>query len=251
MRIDILTLFPEMIEGVFNSSILKRATEAGYLEINIHDFRLFSKDKNHKVDDYTYGGGAGMLIRVDPVCDCLKSIPGYKEAHKLITTPTGKVFNQDMAKLFSSKEHIIIICGHYEGIDDRILNYVDEEVSIGDYVLTGGELAACIIVDATSRLIEGVLGNNESSQTETFDDNLLEYPQYTRPVEYDGYKVPDVLISGHHENIRKFRRYESLKKTYLKRPELIEKASLTKEDLKMLEEIKSKNLSWFFKQNNV
>ena len=242
MRIDILTLFPEMIEGVFNSSILKRAIEAGYLEINIHDFRLFSKDKNHKVDDYTYGGGAGMLIRVDPVCDCLKSIPGYKEAHKLITTPTGKVFNQDMAKLFSSKEHIIIICGHYEGIDDRILNYIDEEVSIGDYVLTGGELAACIIVDATSRLIEGVLGNNESSQTETFDDNLLEYPQYTRPVEYDGYKVPDVLISGHHENIRKFRRYESLKKTYLKRPELIEKASLTKEDLKMLEEIKSKNL---------
>ena len=251
MRIDILTLFPEMIEGVFNSSILKRAIEAGYLEINIHDFRLFSKDKNHKVDDYTYGGGAGMLIRVDPVCDCLKSIPGYKEAHKLITTPTGKVFNQDMAKLFSSKEHIIIICGHYEGIDDRILNYVDEEVSIGDYVLTGGELAACIIVDATSRLIEGVLGNNESSQTETFDDNLLEYPQYTRPVEYDGYKVPEVLISGHHENIRKFRRYESLKKTYLKRPELIEKASLTKEDLKMLEEIKSKNFSWFFKQNNV
>lgn len=251
MRIDILTLFPEMIEGVFNSSILKRAIEAGYLEINIHDFRLFSKDKNHKVDDYTYGGGAGMLIRVDPVCDCLKSIPGYKEAHKLITTPTGKVFNQDMAKLFSSKEHIIIICGHYEGIDDRILNYVDEEVSIGDYVLTGGELAACIIVDATSRLIEGVLGNNESSQTETFDDNLLEYPQYTRPVEYDGYKVPDVLISGHHENIRKFRRYESLKKTYLKRPELLEEASLTKEDLKMLEEIKSKNLSWFFKQNNV
>lgn len=243
MRIDILTLFPEMIEGVFNSSILKRAIEAGYLEINIHDFRLFSKDKNHKVDDYTYGGGAGMLIRVDPVCDCLKSIPGYKEAHKLITTPTGKVFNQDMAKLFSSKEHIIIICGHYEGIDDRILNYVDEEVSIGDYVLTGGELAACIIVDATSRLIEGVLGNNESSQTETFDDNLLEYPQYTRPVEYDGYKVPDVLISGHHENIRKFRRYESLKKTYLKRPELLEEASLTKEDLKMLEEIKSKNLS--------
>lgn len=243
MRIDILTLFPEMIEGVFNSSILKRAIEAGYLEINIHDFRLFSKDKNHKVDDYTYGGGAGMLIRVDPVCDCLKSIPGYKEAHKLITTPTGKVFNQDMAKLFSSKEHIIIICGHYEGIDDRILNYIDEEVSIGDYVLTGGELAACIIVDATSRLIEGVLGNNESSQTESFDDNLLEYPQYTRPVEYDGYKVPDVLISGHHENIRKFRRYESLKKTYLKRPELIEKASLTKEDLKMLEEIKSKNLS--------
>ena len=156
MRIDILTLFPEMIEGVFNSSILKRAIEAGYLEINIHDFRLFSKDKNHKVDDYTYGGGAGMLIRVDPVCDCLKSIPGYIEAQKLITTPTGKVFNQDMANLYSSKEHIIIICGLYEGIDDRILNYVDEEVSIGDYVLTCGELAACIIDDATSSLIEGV-----------------------------------------------------------------------------------------------
>ena len=238
MRLDILTLFPDMIKGVFNDSILKRAIEAGYLEINIHDFRSFSKDKNHKVDDYTYGGGAGMLIRVDPVCDCLKSIEGYQNALKLITTPTGKVFNQDLAMAFSKEEHIIIICGHYEGIDDRILNYVDMEVSVGDYVLTGGELAACIIVDATSRLLDGVLGNSESSITETFDDNLLEYPQYTRPVEYDGYKVPDVLISGHHENIRKWRRFESLKKTYLKRPDLIDEAKLSKEDLKMLEEIK-------------
>lgn len=239
MRIDILTLFPEMIEGVFNQSILKRAIEANLLEIHIHDFRLFSKDKNHKVDDYTYGGGAGMLIRVDPVCDCLKSIDGYQNALKLITTPTGRVFNQKVAVEFSKNEHIIIICGHYEGIDDRILNYVDEEVSIGDYVLTGGELAACIIVDATSRLIQGVLGNDESSQTESFDDNLLEYPQFTRPVEYDGYKVPDVLISGHHENIRKYRRYESLKKTYLRRPDLLNEDSLTKEDKAMLEKIKA------------
>lgn len=237
MRIDVLTLFPEMVEKVFSQSILKRAIDAGYLETHVHDFRLFSKDKNHKVDDYTYGGGAGMLIRVDPVCDCLKSIPNYQAAHKIITTPAGKMFNQDMAVDFSKKEHLIIICGHYEGIDDRILNYVDEEVSIGNYVLTGGELAACIIVDATSRLIDGVLGNAESSQTETFDDNLLEYPQYTRPVEYDGYKVPDVLISGHHENIRKYRRYESLKRTYLNRPELLDNASLTLEDKKMLKEI--------------
>lgn len=238
MKIDVLTLFPEMIEGVIHSSILKRAIDNKIIEINIHDFREFSKDKNHKVDDYTYGGGAGMLIRCDPVIDCLKSIPNYQQALKIITSPSGITFNQKVAQKYSNNEHIIIICGHYEGIDSRVLNYVDEEVSIGDYVLTGGEMAACVIIDAVSRLVDGVLGNNESKISESFDEDLLEYPQYTRPIEYDGYTVPEVLISGHHENIRKWRRYESIKKTFIVRPDLIDEESLNEEDKKILEQVK-------------
>ena len=238
MKIDVLTLFPEMIEGVIHSSILKRAIDNKIIEINIHDFREFSKDKNHKVDDYTYGGGAGMLIRCDPVIDCLKSIPNYQQALKIITSPSGITFNQKVAQKYSNNEHIIIICGHYEGIDSRVLNYVDEEVSIGDYVLTGGEMAACVIIDAVSRLVDGVLGNNESKISESFDEDLLEYPQYTRPLEYDGYTVPEVLISGHHENIRKWRRYESIKKTFIVRPDLIDEGSLNEEDKKILEQVK-------------
>ena len=238
MKIDVLTLFPEMIEGVIHSSILKRAIDNKIIEINIHDFREFSKDKNHKVDDYTYGGGAGMLIRCDPVIDCLKSISNYQQALKIITSPSGITFNQKVAQKYSNNEHIIIICGHYEGIDSRVLNYVDEEVSIGDYVLTGGEMAACVIIDAVSRLVDGVLGNNESKISESFDEDLLEYPQYTRPLEYDGYTVPEVLISGHHENIRKWRRYESIKKTFIVRPDLIDEESLNEEDKKILEQVK-------------
>lgn len=238
MKIDVLTLFPEMIEGVIHSSILKRAIDNKIIEINIHDFREFSKDKNHKVDDYTYGGGAGMLIRCDPVIDCLKSISNYQQALKIITSPSGITFNQKVAQKYSNNEHIIIICGHYEGIDSRVLNYVDEEVSIGDYVLTGGEMAACVIIDAVSRLVDGVLGNNESKISESFDEDLLEYPQYTRPLEYDGYTVPEVLISGHHENIRKWRRYESIKKTFIVRPDLIDEGSLNEEDKKILEQVK-------------
>lgn len=238
MKIDVLTLFPEMIEGVIHSSILKRAIDNKIIEINIHDFREFSKDKNHKVDDYTYGGGAGMLIRCDPVIDCLKSIANYQQALKIITSPSGITFNQKVAQKYSNNEHIIIICGHYEGIDSRVLNYVDEEVSIGDYVLTGGEMAACVIIDAVSRLVDGVLGNNESKISESFDEDLLEYPQYTRPLEYDGYTVPEVLISGHHENIRKWRRYESIKKTFIVRPDLINEESLNEEDKKILEQVK-------------
>ena len=238
MKIDVLTLFPEMIEGVIHSSILKRAIDNKIIEINIHDFREFSKDKNHKVDDYTYGGGAGMLIRCDPVIDCLKSISNFQQALKIITSPSGITFNQKVAQKYSNNEHIIIICGHYEGIDSRVLNYVDEEVSIGDYVLTGGEMAACVIIDAVSRLVDGVLGNNESKISESFDEDLLEYPQYTRPLEYDGYTVPEVLISGHHENIRKWRRYESIKKTFIVRPDLIDEESLNEEDKKILEQVK-------------
>ncbi|MBQ3001557.1 MAG: tRNA (guanosine(37)-N1)-methyltransferase TrmD [Bacilli bacterium] len=238
MRFDILTLFPEMFTGILSSSILKRAIEKKQIEVNLIDFREFSTNKHHTVDDYAYGGGAGMLISVEPIHLALKTIPNLDNAHVILTSPIGKTFNQETAKAYSEKEHIVIICGHYEGIDDRIHHYIDEEVSIGDYVLTGGETPAMIIVDAVSRLVDGVI-SSDSIKDETFNNNLLEYPQYTRPAIYDGHAVPDVLISGHHAKIEEFKKYESIKRTYKYRPDLLEKANLSKEELKMLEAIKN------------
>lgn len=238
IRFDILTLFPEMFTGILSSSILKRAIEKKQIEVNLIDFREFSTNKHHTVDDYAYGGGAGMLISVEPIHLALKTIPNLDNAHVILTSPIGKTFNQETAKAYSEKEHIVIICGHYEGIDDRIHHYIDEEVSIGDYVLTGGETPAMIIVDAVSRLVDGVI-SSDSIKDETFNNNLLEYPQYTRPAIYDGYAVPDVLISGHHAKIEEFKKYESIKRTYKYRPDLLEKANLSKEELKMLEAIKN------------
>ena len=239
MRIDILTLFPETIEGMVNSSILKRAKEKGTIEINIYDYREYSSKKNKRVDDYSYGGGAGMIIEVQPIIDCLRNIPNYQEAYKIITAPIGTTYTQKKARVLSLKEHIIIICGHYEGIDHRIMDYVDEVVSIGDYILTGGEIASLAILDSVVRLIPDVLGNNESIDVESFDDNLLEYPQYTRPEVFEGKKVPDVLLSGNHEKIRKWRRFKSLEVTYNNRKDLLEKVELTKEDKVFLEMIKN------------
>lgn len=236
MRFDILTLFPEMIEGVINSSILKRAREKGILEINVIDFRLFSTNKHNTVDDYAYGGGAGMLISVEPIHKALQSIEGYDKATKILTTPSGKVFNQKMAIDLSKNDHIIIICGHYEGIDNRILNYVDEEISVGDYVLTGGEIPALAIMDSIARLVKGVI-SDDSIVNESFMEGLLEYPQYTRPQVYDGHAVPEILLSGHHANIEKWKRKEALKKTYQMRPDLLEKAMLTPEDYAYLKEL--------------
>lgn len=236
MRFDILTLFPEMIEGVINSSILKRAREKGILEINVIDFRLFSTNKHNTVDDYAYGGGAGMLISVEPIHKALQSIEGYDKATKILTTPSGKVFNQKMAIDLSKNDHIIIICGHYEGIDNRILNYVDEEISVGDYVLTGGEIPALAIMDSVARLVKGVI-SDDSIVNESFMEGLLEYPQYTRPQIYDGHAVPEILLSGHHANIEKWKRKEALKKTYQMRPDLLEKAMLTPEDYAYLKEL--------------
>lgn len=240
LRFDVLTLFPEMISGFINSSILKKAIEKKLIEVNIINFRDFAGNKHNTVDDYAYGGGAGMLIRVDPIVRALNSIPNVKNAKKILTSASGKVWNEEFAKEFSKEEHIVIICGHYEGIDARVLNYIDEEISIGDYVLTGGELPAGIIIDSISRLIKGVIAD-ESIVNESYNDNLLEYPQYTHPQEFDGLTVPDVLISGHHANIKKFQRYESLKKTYLVRPDLLAKVKLSNDDLKMLDEIKKEN----------
>lgn len=241
MRIDILTLFPEMFSGVISSSIISRAIDKGIIEVKVHDFREFSKKPNKRVDDYSYGGGAGMIIEVQPVLDCLRSIEGYKEAHKILTTPVAETYSQKKAFNLSKKEHIIIICGHYEGIDSRILNFVDEVVSIGDYILTGGELAAMAIFDSVVRLLPNVLGNSLSIEEESFSQNLLEFPQYTRPVTFENMDVPEVLVSGNHENIRKWRRYKSLEATYKYRKDLLEKATLTKEDLLFLKEIEGEN----------
>lgn len=237
IRFDILTLFPEIIEGMISSSILKRAIENKLIEINIINFRDYSGNKHSTVDDYAYGGGAGMLIRVDPIYRALEAIPNIKHAHKVLTSPSGNVWTQKKAEEFSKKDHIVIVCGHYEGIDARVLNYIDEEVSIGDYVLTGGEIPAGVIIDSVSRLVNGVIAD-DSTVNESFSMGLLEYPQYTRPQEFDGYAVPDILLSGHHANIKKWQRYQALKKTYLVRPELLSENELTKEDLEMLEQIK-------------
>lgn len=238
VRFDILTLFPEMIEGTLNQSILKRAIEKKIIEVNIINFRDFSTNKHSTVDDYAYGGGAGMLISVEPIHLAMKTIPNIDKAYKILTSPSGNVYNQNRAEKLSKLDHIVIVCGHYEGIDNRILDYIDEEISIGDYVLTGGEIPACAIIDSIARLVPGVI-SDESIVGESFTMGLLEYPQYTRPYEYDGKKVPDVLVSGHHANIKKWQRYQSLKKTYEVRPELLGNIALTNEDIKMLEEIKN------------
>lgn len=238
MRIDILTLFPEMFSS-FDTSIIKRAIDANEVEIFIHDYRQFSPKKNKRVDDYSYGGGAGMIIEVEPIVNCLRSIPDFEKSRKIITSPVGKTYNQEYARELVKEDHIIIVCGHYEGIDDRISNYVNEAISIGDFILTGGEIAAMAIVDSVTRLIPNVLGNESSIEIESFDDNLLEYPQYTRPVDFEGFIVPEVLISGNHENIRKYRRFKSLQRTFKLRPDLLKDANLTKEDIKFLELIKS------------
>ncbi len=237
MKIDIITIFPEMFEGILNNSIIKRAIEKNIVKVNVHNFRDYSTDKHNKVDDTTYGGGAGMLISLPAITSCLKDISGYEKAKKIITLPIGKIYNQSIAKDLSKEEHIIIICGHYEGIDDRILNYVDESISIGDYILTGGEIASLAIIDSVIRLLPNAISEG-STETESFSNDLLEYSQYTKPYEYDGYKVPDVLVNGNHEEIRKYRIYDSLKRTYINRPDLLNKHDFSKEENEYMECIK-------------
>jgi tRNA (guanine37-N1)-methyltransferase len=236
MRIRILTIFPEMFEGFLNTSIIKKARLKNLIDIEVVDFRAYSKDHSHRVDDYPYGGGAGMVLMCQPVLDALKE---HSDAgsYIMLTSPTGRVFNQKMAHELMEKDDIVIICGHYEGYDARIYDYVDQQVSIGDYILTGGELPAMVITDTLTRLVEGVI-TADSIVDESFENGLLEYNQYTRPEEYDGKKVPEVLLSGHHENIRKYRLRESLKLTYLNRPDLLENREMSKEEERMLEDIK-------------
>ena len=221
MKIDILTLFPEMFEPL-KQSILKRATEGGLLEINIINIRDYSKDKHKKCDDYTFGGGPGMLMMPQPIYDAITSIEGYKEALKIYLSPKGERFTQKKSQFLAKNyNHLILLCGHYEGVDERIIELlIDEEISIGDYVLTGGELPAMVVVDAVSRNISGVLGGEQSAEIESFSENLLEYPQYTKPREFMGLSVPDVLVSGDHAKVDKWRKEQAEKITKLRRPDL-------------------------------
>lgn len=238
MRISILTLFPDMFAGFLNTSIIARAIQEKKIEVECIDFRSYTKDKHNRVDDTPCGGGAGMILQCQPIIDCLKDIKTIN-SRVVMLTPSGRTFTQNVAKEYSKVEHLILLCGHYEGFDYRILNYVDEELSIGDFVLTGGEIAAMAVSDAVIRLIDGVI-KKESYEDESFENGLLEYPQFTRPIEYDGLFVPDVLLSGHHENIRKWRLKKSLEITYEKRPDLLRNRDFTNEEKKMLDEIKNR-----------
>ncbi len=239
MNYHVLTLFPEMIENSFNESIMKRAMEKNLITLTTINIRDFSSNKHSKVDDYPYGGGAGMVMQAEPV---YKAVNKAKEraanARVIYLTPQGKVFNQAMAEELAQEENLIFLCGHYEGIDERVLEeVVTDEVSIGDYVLTGGELASLVMMDAIARHVPGVLNNDVSAEIESFYDNLLEYPQYTRPEVFLGKRVPEVLLSGHHANIERWRREQSILRTLLKRPDLLEKANLSKADQKYLNSI--------------
>ncbi len=239
MKFDILTLFPEMFEPI-KQSIIGRATKNKKIEINLVNIRDFSKDKHKHVDDTPYGGGAGMLIKPDVVYDAYKSLD-IKSAKVIYLSPQGKKLNQNIVERLSKENHLILLCGHYEGIDQRVLDeIVDEEISIGDYVLTGGELPAMVLLESVSRYVDGVL-SGDSIKDESFSNGLLEYPQYTKPEIFNDKKVPEVLLSGHHANIDKWRRNQALKVTLEKRPELLEKANLTEEDKKFLESLKYKS----------
>lgn len=233
MNFHILTLFPEMIEQGMHTSIIGRAIAGGYLSINAVNIRDYAFNKHQKVDDYPYGGGAGMLMQAEPVYlsyEAIKEKIGYRP-RVVYMTPQGKVFHQEMAKELAQERDLVFLCGHYEGIDERVLDeIVTDYVSIGDYVLTGGELPAMVMMDSISRMVPGVLSNQESGETESFAGNLLEYPQYSRPEEWHGQKVPPVLLSGHHANIEAWRREQSVMRTAKRRPDLLKKADLTNKE---------------------
>ncbi len=221
MKIDILTLFPNMFTGVLQESIIKRAIEAGKVEINVHDIREFADNKHNRVDDYPFGGGEGMVLMPEPIYKAIQSVK-TSDSIVIMLSPQGKVYNQKYAYELSSQKHIILLCGHYEGFDERIRTMVDLEISVGDYVLTGGEIPSMILIDSMVRLLDGVIAK-ESHENDSFNNNLLDYPVYTKPVDFMGMKVPDVLLSGHHKNIEEWRYEQSLKRTLERRPDLLEK----------------------------
>ncbi|MEG2720588.1 MAG: tRNA (guanosine(37)-N1)-methyltransferase TrmD [Oscillospiraceae bacterium] len=241
MRIDILTLFPEMCENVLKESIIGRARENNYVTINTINIRDYTLDKHNRVDDAPYGGGMGMLMQTQPIYDCYMDLCEKigEKSHLVYMSPQGKTLTQEKVKELSKLSNLAILCGHYEGVDERVIEeIVDEEISIGDYVLTGGELPALVLADSISRMLEGVLANDEAKELESHYNSLLEYPQYTRPYEWHSKKVPEVLISGHHANIEKWRREKSLERTLLRRPDLLQNAELTKKDKEFLKKIK-------------
>ncbi|QOY34446.1 tRNA (guanosine(37)-N1)-methyltransferase TrmD [Anaerobacillus isosaccharinicus] len=242
MRYDVLTLFPEMFTGVLGSSILKKAEERKLVSYNVIDFRAYSEDKHSRVDDYPYGGGGGMVLTPQPIFDAIEDITKEKSSGKrriILLCPQGERYTQRKAEELAEFEQLIFICGHYEGYDERIREHlVTDEISIGDYVLTGGELGAMVIIDSVTRLLTGVLGNETSAVTDSFSTGLLEYPHYTRPVDFRGLKVPDVLLSGHHKNIDEWRHQEAIKRTLKRRPDLLKDRELSKREKEWIDTFK-------------
>jgi len=245
MRIDILTLFPELFVSPLADAIFKRARDKGLASFNVYNIRDYTHDKHHVVDDYTFGGGAGMLLKPEPVFEAVESVlsdrvPEDEPLAIILMTPQGRLFSQGCARELAAYHRLLIICGHYEGVDERIRQYlVTHEISMGDYVLSGGEIPALAVSDAVVRLIPGVLGSEESAQIDSLSDGLLEYPQYTRPPEFRGWKVPDILLSGDHGRIARWRRQESLRRTLERRPDLLKKVELAPEDRAMLHKIQA------------
>lgn len=242
MRVDVLTIFPEIFAGFLDTSIIKRARERGHLEVNLVDIRAYTRNKHRNVDDYPFGGGPGMVMQAEPLFLAVEALLPVDESIRppvILMSPQGEVFNQELASQLARQEHLILICGHYEGIDERVrIGLVDRELSIGDYILTGGELPAMVVIDAVTRLLPGVLGAPEGATEDSFAMGLLEYPQYTRPRSFRGLEVPEVLLSGNHEEIRRWRRRQALERTWRRRPDLLAGVELSPEDRHMLEEIR-------------
>ena len=240
IRFDVLSIFPEMLQSPLEFSLLKKAREKGLIEVGLHNIRDWAQDKHRMTDDAPYGGGCGMVMKVEPVARAVAAVKQAGEASLVVLlTPQGEIFNQTIAAELARQKQIILICGRYEGFDERIREHLaDREISLGDYILTGGELSALVVIDATARLIPGVLGNDASASGESFSQGLLEYPQYTRPAEYSGWPVPEVLLSGNHARIERWQRIEALRRTWRRRPELLEKTQLGEEDGELLEKIK-------------
>ena len=245
MDIDILTLFPEMFQGPFSTGIFKRAIDHGLVSINLHNIRDYTHDKHHTADDYAYGGGAGMILKPEPIFEVVESIEtdikqGAGDLPIILLTPQGRLFSQQIAHELSRYRHLILICGRYEGVDERVAEHlVTDEISIGDYVLGGGELAAMVVVDAVVRLLPGVLGSEASLQDDSYVTGLLEYPQYTRPAVYREWSVPEVLLSGNHAQISKWRREQAIRRTLERRPELLGKANLSLEERQLVDRLRS------------
>jgi tRNA (guanine37-N1)-methyltransferase len=239
MQIDILTLFPEMFQGVFGSGVIGRAVEQGLVGIGLHNFRDQAHDKHHTVDDYPYGGGAGMVLKPEPIFETVEVIKGEADIPIILLNPAGRLFTQKVAEEFALYSRMVIVCGRYEGVDERVSQYLaTDEISIGDYVLTGGEIAAMVVIDAVVRLLPGVLGSELSPREDSHVAGLLEYPQYTRPPSYRGWSVPEILLSGNHAQIAGWRREQSIRRTYERRPELLDKVELSPEEKRLVEKLR-------------
>ncbi len=242
MHIDIFTLFPDMFVGPFQESIIKRAQENGLISIAVHDIRAYATDRHHTTDDTPYGGGGGMVMKPEPIFRAVEDVLGeaIKDTPIILLTPQGRRFTQQVALELAAQERLALICGHYEGVDERVRQHLaTDEISIGDYVLTGGELPAMVIVDAVTRLLPGALGDPSAAESDSYASGLLEHPHYTRPYDFRGWRVPDILLSGHHGEVARWRRREALRRTWERRPDLLETADLTEEDLAFLEELRA------------